>query len=493
MKPSRTLLRRLAWIAALGGLTIVCLARPVDLVPVVETEAYRQSIDLLEATLTAQGDSPRPTQLMGGVAKRQIVPPIEWDVPLGGNRRLRFARAEGWSSESVWARALALSQADRNFVLVSADIMVVSPRLAQRVLERIRSVTPIEAGELLLVAAHTHSGPGGYWEGTLPELSVGPYDERVLEFLVEQLSGTALDAWRKLAPIEASFGSVELPMPIKNRARREGPENAELGLLRFEALDATFTADLVNYSAHPTNLIRGNNLLTGDYPALMAELVDDGRRTLIFTPGTIGDMKPSFGDVRDPRERAQSIARYLVEVGLGSSHSELIVSPVLESFEVIVEMPPLQPRILRSDVFGSWALRPWLADPLFPDHLSRTVVQVLRVGSVAILGAPSDLASSVALPLIERARRSGLRVQFVSMADDWIGYVMQESEYLDVGYKETSQFHGPQVGPLFSALYERLIEWLAERAAADSASRVDPSEERIDSEQINSVSESVPR
>ena len=138
-----------------------------------------------------------------------------------------------------------------------------------------------------------------------------------------------------------------------------------------------------------------------------------------------------------------------------------------------------------------WPLaRPWLAARMLPEELARATVQVVRIGPVALIGAPADLASSVGLPLIEAARKLGLRVFFVSMADDWIGYVMRQEEYLELEYKETTQFHGADVGALLTAVYQRLIDQLAERVRLES--RFSLGHSASPSETSNSGSESVP-
>ena len=457
--------RRGGWAVLTSLVFALSIARPVDQAAIDDAGYLAASLKGLEAALGPAPDISGSGPLEAGLARREIAPPLAWNVPLAANRGVGFTRAAGRRSESVWARALALRQGDRRAVLVSADILVIHPELAERVRERMSRVAPIAAGELLLVAAHTHSGPGGYWDTPLAGLSVGPYDERVLDHLVEQLAATALEAAGRTVPARALAGERALPHPVKNRAYPRGPENPTLGLLRIEALDGSFVVDVANYGAHPANLLRGNDLYSGDYPAMMAEMVDGPGRMLLFTPGTIGDLKPAFDGVPDPAMRARSMAEHLVERGVRSMTLGALDPPVLESFELMVAMPPLQPRLFRSDLLGSWVLRRWLARRLFPRALDSAAIQVVRLGSLVLIGAPADLSTSLAAPLIERARRRGLTVYFVSMSDGWVGYLMRASEYRDVDYKPVAQLHGPQAGELFRRVYERLIDRLADRTS----------------------------
>ena len=362
-------------------------------------------------------------------------------------------------------------------MLVSADIMVISPQLSEKVLTRLQGELSIGAGELMLVATHTHSGPGGYWDNFLAEQSVGPYDERVLEYLVEELSGVALEAWRARTPVVASVGRIEVEEPIKNRSYLGGPENPELVVVRLSEESGSGLLDLFSYSAHPTNLLNGNNRLSGDYPALIASRLESESRSLLFLPGTLGDQKSWFRFIRDGEKRADAISEHLIAEGLGRIVLREIASPVLEVFEFEVRMPPLQPRVVRSSWLGSWVIRPWLARGLFPDLLEGCAVQVMRLGPLSLVGTPTDFSSSLGLPLLASARAEGVELLLVSMAEEWVGYVLPEDEYLDVAYKVYSQLHGPQSGPLFEQVLEQLVEWLADRT----------SEERLRAEMLDSA------
>jgi hypothetical protein len=445
----------------------VALARRAPESGAAVAEALEASLAAMETAIS--GPTPRyDAALEAGAAKLEIAPPLDWGVPLAGNRKLRFTRAVGTRPESVWARAVALRQGPRAGIVISADIMVISPELANRTLKAIQQVLPITADQLMLVAAHTHSGPGGYWEGGLAEMSVGAYQERILDFLVDRLSRVAVDAWDDVREVTVATAEVDLEFTIKNRAWKGGPENPILGILRLQSVDGQRQIDLINYSAHPTNLLSGNNLFTGDYPALMASLLDESGRSMLFMPGTIGDQKPSFFRIRDGARRARLIADYLVREGLEKASFVAVRTPILETFEFEVTMPPLQPRLRRTGMFGFWFARPWLAHRVLPADLDQATVQIVRIGSAVLIGAPSDLATSVGLPLLAQARRLGLAASFVSMADDWIGYVMTEDEYLNVDYKSKTQFHGPQSGPVFSSVYQQVIETLARRNAAST-------------------------
>jgi hypothetical protein len=425
-------------------------------------EALERSLGAVEEALGAPV-AEFEAALQAGAAKVEIAPPIDWQMPMAANRTLKFTRAQGKRPESVWARAVALRQGPRAALIVSADILVISPQLADRVLAAIRQHVPIESDQLMLVAAHTHSGPGGYWEGGLSEKSVGPFQERLLDFLVERLARAAIEAWQGVEEVAVSTARIDVEFTIKNRAWVPGPENPFLSLVRFDPVNGGRPILLANYSAHSTNLLRGNDLLSGDYPALVADLVEESGGFLAFLPGTIGDQKPSFFRIRDAPRKVRLMAEYLMREGIVKAVFQSVEFPVLESFEFEVDLPPLQPRLLRTGMFGFVFARPWLVRRVMPPDLEQATVQVIRIGSIALIGAPADLATSVGLPLLEEAWKLGLQASFVSMTDDWIGYVLTEDEYHHEDYKTRSQLHGPRAGPIFASVYTRLIDALWRR------------------------------
>jgi hypothetical protein len=203
-------------LVVLLGLWLILARRAPQSDAQVEAALSRSLAAVDQALMSPALGSTEP--LSAGVAKVEIAPPIEWEVPLAGNRQLRFTRAGGSRPESVSARAVALRQGARAALLVSADILVISPELAQRTLAAIQRELPIEAGQLMLVATHTHSGPGGYWQGGLAEMSVGPYQGRILDFLVERFAQVAIEAWADVGEVVVSTAGVDLEFTIKNRS-----------------------------------------------------------------------------------------------------------------------------------------------------------------------------------------------------------------------------------------------------------------------------------
>ena len=89
------LLRRVGFLL-LGFLALWLLAfEPVDLDGVAGSGYLEASLESLHTATSALGELPEGGELLVGVGRREIVPPADWNVPLAGNRQLRFTRARG--------------------------------------------------------------------------------------------------------------------------------------------------------------------------------------------------------------------------------------------------------------------------------------------------------------------------------------------------------------------------------------------------------------
>jgi hypothetical protein len=461
------LVRRLRWVgvaAVTGGalmmLLFFLLLQPIDEFDLQSAAFYRESLRNVDAAL-ANLTTPRDVELQAGAARVEIAPPLEWRVGLGGTRTISVCRARDKREESVHARTLAVGDGERLLIILTADVLVFSPELRRRTLELVRQEIPIESRDFLAVATHTHSGPGSFWEGSLPERVLGPYQERVLDFLARKFADSAIRAVANLKPARMLTDSIDVDAAIFNRSIEGGAENDDLRLIRFQGEQEPFLVDLINYSAHPTTLLPGNHsALSGDYPGIMALALESDRRTLLFTPGTIGDMRASEID-QLPGPKASTTARYLTSEGLDRMTPAELDPTVVEAYEIEVKMPPVQLRVSGKGPLDSYRLRDAVAESLLEEDLAVTSLHVVRLGPLLLFGVPCDLSASIGLPVMEYARERGFVPVILSMSNEWIGYVLTEQEYREGSYKASSQLHGPLSGPLFRAVMLRVIDRLA--------------------------------
>lgn len=411
----------------------------------------------------AHAAAPDPRELRAGFAVALLDAPERG--PLGGyggawDRRATHGEIPGRKPQ---ARALLLARGAQRVGIVTLDIVIVRPELRDAIAQRVRS---LELDPLLVIATHTHSGPGGYIEGFLAErLTSGSFDPAARESLVESAARALRDAAAELAPakLAAGLGSAEL---ARNRRDSADPVERELPVIRVEIAGAAPLL-VFAYGAHPTALTARSRAYSSDYiGAARAWLEARGWRSL-FLPGPLGDQAPreprSSVEVPPARPAAEPGEALAEQVGAALAQSALEVADELEvvrraelaSASEKLTLPPLKFRRF----CALWWLAPMVrggADRLLSEEVT---VHSLALGPARIVALPAEPTSAVGTAIRSAMRAHAAKaVPFVvAHTGDWIGYSVTADRYERGGYESCLSFHGPDMGA-------RLVEAAAHAA-----------------------------
>jgi hypothetical protein len=298
----------------------------------------------------------------------------------------------------------------------------------------------------MLVATHTHSGPGGYLPGWVSaRMTAGEYDPDMPPKLARAAAEALARAVADLAP--ARIASSNTPLHLaRNRRFADGAADEELALLRADFTDGRAPVLLFAYGAHATLLSADSTLLSGDWPAAArAALADDGWRAL-FVPGPLGDQEPAVDLGRWPsveREReavtdfGRAMARAVDAAARDTAPSEAGAQH-LAALERWVETPPAQLRSFCS----LWWLSPVVSSSLAEFVSKRVPFQAVRAGDAELVTVPAEPTATVGEEL--RARVPAGRTRFVvAHANDWLGYVVDPPTYARGGYEACLCLFGP--------------------------------------------------
>jgi hypothetical protein len=164
------------------------------------------------APSAARAAAPPGQELRAGLAVSAL--PAPENGPLAGYGGLRDRRA-GDLADPPQARALVLEQGELRVALVVLDLVIMRPALRDALLSH---AEPLDVDSLLLVATHTHSGPGGYIPGFLAErVTAGGHVPGTAEALVEAARSALEQAVADLAPVRAASGSGTLALAVNRR------------------------------------------------------------------------------------------------------------------------------------------------------------------------------------------------------------------------------------------------------------------------------------
>lgn len=193
----------------------------------------------------------------------------------------------------VNARAVVLADDDTEIAIVVVDSCMMGRPILDEAKKLAAKVTDIPAANMLISATHTHSAPASMGcLGTDPD----PFYQR---HLVKKLAQAIAAAKNNLEPAKAGWNSIDAADftalrrwvfrpdsvredPFGNRTARAsmhpgylpetatgetGPEDPELGIVAFQALDGRPIAVMGNFSMH----YYGDKAISADYFGLFSE------------------------------------------------------------------------------------------------------------------------------------------------------------------------------------------------------------------------------
>lgn len=189
----------------------------------------------------------------------------------------------------LFARAFVVEEnsASKNrpcLAMVVADIWTCTQAVKSAVVEKLKNRFGLDrypAERVMISGTHTHSGPGGYSEYYLYNLSIGGFDQKVFDVIVDGIVSAIINAHNQLAPGRIFVNSGELLDCGMNRSLNAFRNNKDVGgdlslSVDNEMLLLKFVRDLDNkggtanigvlnwYAIHPTNLGYMNTQVSGD-------------------------------------------------------------------------------------------------------------------------------------------------------------------------------------------------------------------------------------
>ena len=386
-------------------------------------------------------------QLEVGVARAEFELPRH--VPLAGYSRRGGKPSQG-IHDPVGVRALVLRDGSMVAAVVSCDLLIIDEHLFDAVNGRLREAGLPPSLVLLLAATHTHSGPGAYGSRFLEKISMGHFDPDVFDAIVRRIAQTVQQAFHDLGPADTAYRTAQTNGLVVNRMDPHGPvENAVVVSAFFRHGQAAPFAVVVSFSAHPTTLGAWNMQLSADYPGVLVRAVERQvpGATCLFLAGSVGDQAPAKSG--DRFERAERIGGPLAEqvvkllTGIAPEPPGTLSAQLMRAV-----LPPAQVRL------GHRICPRWLGRLLVDDDAT---LSLITVGRTVLFGMPCDVSAALGDSLQAAASVRGLHPIVVGFANDYIGYCVPPSLYVEKQYESSMAFNGPNAG---QQLVDQLIRML---------------------------------
>jgi len=279
---------------------------------------------------------------------------------------------------------------------------------------------------------HSHAGPDttGVWGG-LPD--------SYLAYLRDQTIGAILDAYAARRAAELWTGSVDATDLI--RSQFSAPPNDEVdGELRVLAAVPPGGSPgepfgmLINYAAHATVMGGGNTLVSGDWPAVVADAIERryGIDAAVVMVADVGRTQPRDGEVpgdSDVEKLDGYAARVEERVLAAASRLARQDGDLVAGAQLFLREPyanPLFPLSFLGEQISRSDAEPWLSG-----ETVGTVVSAARVGDLLFVGIPGEGYPAIQFTL-ERLVPASQHFVF-GLANDQLGYLIApESGYPQV-------------------------------------------------------------
>ncbi|KAF2169972.1 hypothetical protein M409DRAFT_19587 [Zasmidium cellare ATCC 36951] len=167
---------------------------------------------------------------------------------------------------------------------------------------------------IAVTGTHSHSGPGGWLNYLLPQITTKGFEKPSYEAIVEGAVASIKQAHERLAPGYLTVGSVDvkdanvnrspwayLQNPDEERERYEHDVDKAMTVLRLSHATDDGESDvgiLTWFPVHGTSMLGNNTLVTGDNKGVAARLFEQAMNDPEFVAGfsqaNVGDTSPNI-------------------------------------------------------------------------------------------------------------------------------------------------------------------------------------------------------
>lgn len=421
---------------------------PIDKTPYFETKYYKNSVEKLSKAIAERPKT--EGKLQAGFAKVSITPTIVKDTENPEKGEFKAIKLAGFGNgkiatgthDSIFTKAVAIKVNGSLVVLVSADLLLMPPEVAERVGKELENQSGLSRRQIFFGATHTHASIGNSIPGFVGKQFGGEYQEGVVNWLSKKINKVILQAVADIKPAKYASTYVHAPDLVKNRIiGKLGRLNDKFNLLSFRQ-DSGRTAVIGVFAAHPVSIGSWNDKFSGAYPGYFQRALESkGADMAMFYAGTTGSHTNKGKG--DKFERAKYIGEKLAKKAIIALNKERYTDTVRFSYTASkIELPKLQAIYITEDL----RLSPWVGHKLMPE-IRATYVQSMRIGNFIWIAMPYELSGEYAIDLKNALELKGYNSAMTSFNGQYLGYIVPEKYYYFDAYEPRLMgWFGPSMG-----------------------------------------------
>ena len=357
--------------------------------------------------------------------------------------------------DSLYVKALALSDGDDIAVIVGADMLIIPPNIAEAVRQEVAKKTPLTPNNLYFGASHTHDGPGSFGPGLAGFFVGGEFNPKVPALLTTAFTNAIVEAYNTLGPAKMAHGGVNAEQFIRNRARK-APIDTRLSYLVVEKDDGK-RCILLNYSAHPTILGSDFVQFSAEYPGYLQSTLENAmpNTTVEYLGGSLGSSGNSAPGEGEAIVRVQAMGEELAKLVMANLNDLKWQTNVdVATVGIPLELPPFQMRISSGWRVSSFA-------PKILGLPNAGWMHAVRAGDLFLVGLPADFSGEISLAWKQWAREKGYDLWASSFCGAYVGYISPDKYYNDPGAAQDYEtgfmsWTGPHQEAFFTALMKHM-------------------------------------
>lgn len=386
--------------------------------------------------------------------------------------------------DDIYSRALIVRNETTTVCLINFDLLHIDKETTAEICRLVEERTGILSSNIMIAGTHNHNA-----RISPPPLTVSDgkdgykrIDSGCLDSMIAPVVDGVVAAHKNLLParIGISSGRFSTPMVVNDRyllndktiawdpdAYTEdeiisptGPVDPEVRVLHVKDAGEKTIAVLYNYACHANafdNEMLGN-ARSADYPGVASDFIENKLGGIaLFTAGASGDIHPFGGwwsDRKNPEKRHQAV--YAMGEGLGATVEGVIRRMNdyrdhvhLSGAKRVVSLSMRQPgQREEADIIRTMSrenLKKKLGFTLArcryvtrqatanPGKRIEGIIQVLRIGDLALAGIPGELFVEYGLEI--KKRSCAPLTNIVTLANDNIGYLFTDTAFQLAGYQ----------------------------------------------------------
>ena len=392
-----------------------------------------------------------------GTAVAQITPDVTaFKVPLAGYGA-RLGRPATGVRDALHAKVLYLRDGDQCLAIITCDLRSSTPEFKGQIVEKL-STPGLGLENVMIAASHTHAGPSMYPE-KFWQFQFGSYDPEIVAVMTTAIAQAIEAAVAAAVPARVGYAVTRAEGFTRNRRWEETSEDhypieappltdPRLVVMRIDDLSGEYLAVVIHFAAHPTIMGAKNMHLSAEWPGVLQQEIEQKYPgcTAYFLNGALGDQAPAGATGTDEYERMENYGRRLAA----------LAADILPEIEMKSDLPigyvrttPDLPLLLFSEEAQNKYGK--LHDAAREALPTKAEIQAFRIGPLLLTGLPGEPILAVGWAIERHIHRNDIELPLViGLANDYVGYIVDEKEYARGGYEvESRSFYGPGLGNFF--------------------------------------------